>query len=39
MTPTKWFSLNNIAYRLATDRHWHNVETYDYQETGLNPAR
>ena len=32
-TPTKWFSLNNIAYRLATDRHWHNVETYDFQES------
>jgi iron complex outermembrane receptor protein len=38
-TPTKWFSLNNIAYRLATDRHWHNVETYDYQETGPNAGK
>jgi iron complex outermembrane recepter protein len=38
-TPTKWFSLSNISYRLATDRHWHNVETYDYQETGLNAGK
>ncbi|MBC7832509.1 MAG: TonB-dependent siderophore receptor [Hyphomicrobium sp.] len=38
-TPTKWFSLNNIAYRLATDRHWHNVETYDYQESGANAGK
>jgi iron complex outermembrane recepter protein len=38
-TPTKWFSLNNIAYRLATDRHWHNVETYDYQESGPNAGK
>ena len=38
-TPTKWFSLNNIAYRLATDRHWHNVETYDFQESGPNAGK
>lgn len=37
--PTKWFSLNNIAYRLATDRHWHNVETYDFQESGPNAGK
>jgi iron complex outermembrane receptor protein len=37
--PTQWFSLTNTAYRLATDRHWHNVETYDFQETGPNAGK
>ena len=33
-SPNEWFSLSNVAYRLGSDRHWRNVETYDYQEGG-----
>lgn len=35
-SPNEWFSLSNVAYRLGSDRHWRNVETYDYQEGGAN---
>ncbi len=35
-SPNAWFSLRNIAYRLNSDRHWRNVETYDYRETNPN---
>jgi iron complex outermembrane recepter protein len=33
-TPTDWIELRNIAYRLTTNRHWHNVESYIYQDSG-----
>ena len=38
---TEWqatdaITLRNTAYRLTSDRHWRNVEAYDYQESGLN---
>ena len=27
---TEWIELRNIAYRLTTNRHWRNVEAYEY---------
>lgn len=33
-TPTDWIELRNIAYRLTTNRHWKNVETYVFQDSG-----
>lgn len=35
-TPTDWFALRNTAYRLTSNRHWRNVESYNFQETGAN---
>lgn len=35
-SPTDWFELRNVAYRLASNRHWRNVEFYEYNSgTGL----
>jgi len=33
---TDWLELRNIAYRLTTNRHWRNVETYIFQDAGPN---
>lgn len=35
-TPADWFALRNTAYRLTSNRHWRNVESYNYQEDGVN---
>lgn len=29
-SPTDWLELRNVAYRLTSNRHWHNVEGYRY---------
>lgn len=29
-SPTDWLELRNVAYRLTSNRHWHNVEGYKY---------
>lgn len=29
-SPTDWLELRNAAYRLTSNRHWHNVEGYKY---------
>jgi iron complex outermembrane receptor protein len=29
-TPTDWFELRNVAYRITTNRHWKNIEAYAY---------
>lgn len=29
-SPTDWFELRNVAYRITTNRHWKNVEDYEY---------
>lgn len=29
-SPTDWFELRNVAYRLTSNRHWRNVEGYRY---------
>ncbi len=29
-SPTDWFEIRNVAYRLASNRHWRNVESYRY---------
>ncbi len=35
-TPTDWFSVRNVAYRLTTNRHWRNVESYAHNPgTGM----
>lgn len=31
---TEWIELRNIAYRLTTNRHWRNVEAYEYLNEG-----
>lgn len=33
-TPNEWFELRNIAYRLTTNRHWRNVESYRFLDSG-----
>lgn len=34
--PTEWLSLRNVAYRITSDRHWRNVESYSHvPATGL----
>lgn len=33
-SPTNWFELRNVAYRLTTNRHWRNVESYLFQDEG-----
>jgi iron complex outermembrane receptor protein len=34
--PTARFGLRNVAYRLTSNRHWRDVEEYDFQESGPN---
>lgn len=35
-TPTDWFELRNVAYRITTNRHWKNIEGYSYNSgTGM----
>ena len=29
-SPTDWFELRNVAYRITSDRHWRNVEYYEF---------
>ncbi len=29
-SPTDWFQLRNVAYRLTSERHWRNVEGYTF---------
>lgn len=29
-SPTDWFEVRNVAYRMTSNRHWHNVEGYKY---------
>ena len=29
-SPTEWFDLRNVAYRITSNRHWHNVEDFAY---------
>jgi iron complex outermembrane receptor protein len=29
-SPTDWFELRNVAYRLTSNRHWKDVESYRY---------
>lgn len=29
-SPTDWFELRNVAYRITTNRHWKNIEAYSY---------
>lgn len=29
-SPTDWFEIRNVAYRLTSDRHWRNIEYYEY---------
>ncbi|WP_072394816.1 TonB-dependent receptor [Hyphomicrobium sp. CS1GBMeth3] len=35
-SPTDWFELRNVAYRITTNRHWKNIESYAYNSgTGM----
>ena len=29
-SPTDWFQIRNVAYRITSERHWRNVEGYAY---------
>jgi len=29
-SPTDWLEIRNVAYRMTSNRHWHNVEGYKY---------
>jgi iron complex outermembrane receptor protein len=31
-SPTDWFELRNVAYRVTSDRHWRNVEQFTYND-------
>ncbi len=33
-SPTDWLEIRNVAYRLTSNRHWRNVESYAYQTSG-----
>ncbi|MDQ8699161.1 TonB-dependent siderophore receptor [Hyphomicrobium sp. LHD-15] len=33
-SPTDWLEMRNVAYRLTSNRHWRNVESYAYQTSG-----
>jgi iron complex outermembrane recepter protein len=34
--PNEWFEVRNVAYRLASKRHWRNAESFAYQDSGPN---